>query len=42
MELGGRNVTIFKKGKIVARRVKNREDARDLMVEVLPLIRRVI
>ena len=42
MEFGGRNVTIFRKGKIVARRVKNKEDARDLMVEVLPLIRRVI
>ncbi len=42
MEIGGRNVTIFRKGKIVARRVRDREDARDLMVEVLPLIRRVI
>jgi len=42
MEFGGRNVTIFRKGKIVARRVKDREDARDLMVKVLPLIRRVI
>ncbi len=42
MELEGRNVTIFKKGKIVARRVKDKEDAQDLLVEVLPHIRRVI
>jgi pyridinium-3,5-biscarboxylic acid mononucleotide sulfurtransferase len=42
MELEGRNVTLFKKGKIVARRVENKEDAQDLLVEVLPHIRRVI
>ena len=42
MELGGRNVTIFKKGKIVARRVKDKEDAQELMIKVLPLIRRIL
>lgn len=42
LELEGRNITFFKKGKIVARRVKDKEDAENLMVEVLPLIRRVI
>lgn len=42
LELEGRNVTFFKKGKIVARRVKDKEDAQNLMVEVLPHIRRVI
>lgn len=42
MELEGRNITIFRKGKIVARRVKDRDDARELLVEVLPLIRRML
>lgn len=42
IELEGRNITLFKKGKIVARRVKDKEDAQDLMVEILPYIRRVI
>lgn len=42
MELDDRNVTIFKKGKIVARRVKDKEDAQELMVKVLPSIRRVL
>ena len=41
VELNGSNITIFKKGKIVARRVKDREFAQQLMNEVLPLIRRV-
>jgi uncharacterized protein len=36
------NVTIFKSGKIVARRVVDREDAEDLLVQVLPNIRRII
>lgn len=42
MELGGRNVTFFKKGKIVARRVRDEEDAQELMIKVLPLIRRML
>jgi pyridinium-3,5-biscarboxylic acid mononucleotide sulfurtransferase len=40
IELDGSNVTIFKKGKIVARRVKDEADARLLMNRILPLIRR--
>lgn len=42
IELNGSNVTIFKKGKIVARRVKDRETAQELLNKVLPLIRRVM
>ncbi len=40
LEIQDRNVTIFKAGKIVARRVVDREDAENLLVEVLPSIRR--
>ncbi|AEG17449.1 ATP-dependent sacrificial sulfur transferase LarE [Methanobacterium paludis] len=42
LETLGRNVTIFKKGKIVARRVVDKEDAEKLLVEVLPHVRRII
>jgi uncharacterized protein len=42
LEIQGRNVTIFKTGKIVARRVVDKEDAENLLVEVLPSIRRKI
>jgi uncharacterized protein len=42
LETDGRNVTIFKKGKIVARRVVDRADAEKLLIEVLPHVRRVI
>lgn len=42
VELNGSNITIFKKGKIVARRVKDREFAQELMNEVLPLIIRLV
>lgn len=42
MELEGRNVTLFSKGKIVARRVKDKEDAQELMITILPSIRRVL
>ncbi len=42
LEIQGRNVTIFKTGKIVARRVVDKEDAENLLVEVLPSIRRNI
>lgn len=40
LEIGEKNVTIFSKGKIVARRVKDREDAQNLLVKVLPCLRR--
>lgn len=40
LEIDNRNVTIFKTGKIVARRVVDKEDAESLLVKVLPNIRR--
>lgn len=40
LEIEGRNVTIFRAGKIVARRVIDKEDAEDLLIRVLPRIRR--
>ena len=40
VETEGRNVTVFKNGKVVARRVVDKEDAENLLTEVLPLIRR--
>jgi uncharacterized protein len=40
MEVEGRNVTVFGKGKIVARRVQDRQDAQELLAKVLPRIRR--
>jgi len=42
LEIEGRNVTVFKTGKVVARRVVDKEDAENLLVEVLPSIRRII
>lgn len=42
LEIEGKNVTIFKNGKIVSRRVTNREDAENLLYQILPLIRRRI
>ena len=42
MDINGRNITLFKNGKIVARKVKDKEDAQNILIEVLPLIRRVI
>lgn len=42
LEINGSNITLFKKGKIVARRVKDKEEAQQLMIKVLPLIRRVL
>ena len=42
IEINGKNITFFKKGKIVARRVKNKEDAQDLLIQLLPLIRRIL
>ncbi|MDO5834957.1 MAG: ATP-dependent sacrificial sulfur transferase LarE [Methanobacterium sp.] len=40
LEMGEKNITIFSKGKIVARRVKDREDAQELLLKVLPCLRR--
>ncbi|MCE5213882.1 MAG: ATP-dependent sacrificial sulfur transferase LarE, partial [Methanobacterium sp.] len=42
LEVEGKNITIFNKGKIVARRIKDKEDAQDMIIKVLPLIRREI
>jgi uncharacterized protein len=38
LEVGDGNLTIFRNGKIVARRVTDREEAEDLLLEVLPHI----
>lgn len=40
LKVEGRNITLFAKGKIVARKVKDREDAQELLVKILPCIRR--
>ena len=37
LETEGRNVTVFRNGKVVARRVIDKEDAEALLTEVLPL-----
>lgn len=42
LEIEDRNVTVFKTGKIVARRVVDKDDAEKLLVQVLPSIRRNI
>ena len=42
MELNKHNITIFKKGKIVARRVVDQEDAEELLLTILPFIRRIV
>lgn len=42
LDIDGRNVTIFENGKIVARKVKDKEDAQNILIKVLPMIRRVI
>jgi uncharacterized protein len=41
-EIEGRNVTVFKNGKIVARKVQDQNDAEKLLIKVLPKIRRII
>lgn len=41
-EVEGRNVTVFKNGKIVARKVKDQDDAEQLLIKVLPKIRRIL
>ena len=42
LDIVGKNVTLFKNGKIVARKVQDKEDAQAILVEVLPLIRRIL
>ncbi|MDR2967828.1 MAG: ATP-dependent sacrificial sulfur transferase LarE [Methanobacteriaceae archaeon] len=42
VDIAGKNVTLFKNGKIVARKVQNKEDAQTILIEVLPLIRRTL
>ncbi|MEG3224508.1 MAG: TIGR00268 family protein [Methanobacteriales archaeon Met13] len=42
VEVGGKNITLFSKGKIVARRVKDQVDAENTLYQLLPLIRRKI
>jgi len=41
LETEGSNVTIFKKGKIVARRVKDQKEAQELLIKILPFIHRI-
>ncbi|MGL4670459.1 MAG: ATP-dependent sacrificial sulfur transferase LarE [Methanobacteriaceae archaeon] len=40
LRIGDKNISIFEKGKIVARRVGTKEDAENLLKKILPLIRR--
>jgi pyridinium-3,5-biscarboxylic acid mononucleotide sulfurtransferase len=40
LEIDERNITFFEKGKIVARKVKDMEDAQKILVKVLPCLRR--
>jgi pyridinium-3,5-biscarboxylic acid mononucleotide sulfurtransferase len=40
LEKDDSNVTLFAKGKIVARKVKDQKDAQDLLMKILPCIRR--
>jgi len=42
IELENKNITIFKKGKVVARRVVDKEDAENVLINILPHIRRII
>jgi len=42
LDINGRNVTLFESGKIVARKVKDKEDAQNILIEVLPMIRRIV
>jgi len=42
LDVEGKNVTLFKNGKIVARKVQDKEDAQAILIEILPLIRRIL
>ncbi|MDR2829903.1 MAG: 7-cyano-7-deazaguanine synthase [Methanobrevibacter sp.] len=39
LDIDGRNLTLFEKGKIVARKINDKEDVHNLLIKVLPLIR---
>lgn len=41
LEVNGITITIFDKGKIVARRVKDQKEAQNLLIRILPCIRRL-
>jgi len=40
IDIEGANITLFENGKIVARKVNNKEEAQNILIKVLPLIRR--
>jgi pyridinium-3,5-biscarboxylic acid mononucleotide sulfurtransferase len=42
LEMDSTNITLFAKGKIVARKVKDSEDAQELLLQILPCLRRQI
>jgi uncharacterized protein len=42
LDIDGKNVTLFKNGKIVARKVQDKKDAQATLIKVLPLIRRIL
>jgi len=42
ININDHDITLFENGKIIARRVKNKEDAQNILIQVLPLIRRII
>lgn len=42
LEMNSTNITLFAKGKIVARKVKDQEDAQELLLKILPCLRRNI
>lgn len=42
LEMDSTNITLFAKGKLVARKVKDQEDAQELLVQILPCLRRQI
>ena len=41
-DIDGKSVTIFKNGKIVVRKVQNKEDTQNILIKILPLIRRIL
>ncbi|KZX11768.1 ATP-dependent sacrificial sulfur transferase LarE [Methanobrevibacter filiformis] len=42
LEIDEKNITLFKNGKIVARKIEDKKDAQETLIKVLPLIRRDI
>ncbi len=41
LEIEGRTITLFEKGKIVASRVKDQKDGQDILIKIMPRIRRL-